>query len=102
MKYKNYLRVSRTCFDREFIVGVQFFDDDTLDYKTLRDDVILFLNVAIEFFNTELLKDDNYYAQTLKDAALLLYPGREFFIEIGDDKDSWVQVCPPEVTNVTN
>lgn len=99
--YKNYLRVTRNFRDMEFIVGVEFFDHD--NFSMLNRDVTFFLETAIIEFQSNYSNEDNkFYAMTLKNAAKKCYKGRQFFLEIGNDDDSWLQVCPAEVSYVSN
>lgn len=100
MKYKNYIRVTRSAFNREFIIGVQFFSGENV--KELRDDVKRFMDICIDDFTQFPLEGDENYASVIHTSAQFLYPNREHFLEIGDDKDSWIQICPPEEIYVTN
>lgn len=98
--YKNYLRVTRPFNGREIVVGIEYWDED--NFFTIHDSVVLFVEQAIVIFQDYLDQDNKFYAKVLNNSAKRLFPLRQFFLEIGDDKDSWVQVCPAEVSYVVN
>lgn len=101
MRTVSFIKVTRRYIGRDFIVGVEYFDTDT--FHLLQEDIVLFLEMAIkEFKDNHLNETNNFYALTLKGAAHDLYPDRHFFLEIGDDSDSWVQVYTPDNQDVIN
>jgi hypothetical protein len=101
MKSVFFVKVTRRYNNRDFIIGVELFEGDT--YSTLLADVTMVLETAIAIFKTEYPgQSDKFYAESIQGAVDDLYPERKFFLEIGDDNDSWVQVYTPEDQNDPN
>lgn len=99
--YKNYLRVTRSLGAREFIIGVEFFDDD--NFETLRADATMVLEECLNDFRIFGVNENSkFFASVIKYVLFRVYPNRQFFLEIGNDDDAWVQVCPAEVSYVVN
>jgi len=96
-----FVKVTRKFKGRDFIIGVELYEGDT--YQTLLSDVKFTLETSISVFAEDCPNQtDKFYAETLKGVVDRLYPERKFFLEIGDDNDSWVQVYTPEVQRDIN